>query len=296
MLVAIVRKFPWGVIPAHLNEISPGAVRATLPGFVYQAGNFLAAILVEEERAFAAARLGDQNAGAGQASRMVLNEFHVTQRHAVSVGQSHAVTGNDAAIGILPEHPAGTAGGNHHGAGMDGGEFTGGQREHHRTLDAAVFGQQIDAEMFVEAPDRGEPGGGSGTRCGEYGSRCDRRPAGIVATEHRAQTPIAAYHHSKSGVGHQMLFTTSLQRALDPNEASGPEEYARFSRFNSGPSIAFDSLLILNIARLSIRLDIAKRPALAGSQRDVAPNSYEQVYGNARMVALDQGDAAGPKH
>lgn len=32
----------WGVIPAHLNEISPGAVRATLPGFVYQAGNFLA--------------------------------------------------------------------------------------------------------------------------------------------------------------------------------------------------------------------------------------------------------------
>ena len=32
----------WGVIPAHLNEISPGVVRATLPGFVYQVGNFLA--------------------------------------------------------------------------------------------------------------------------------------------------------------------------------------------------------------------------------------------------------------
>jgi MFS transporter, SHS family, lactate transporter len=32
----------WGVIPAHLNELSPGAVRATLPAFVYQAGNFLA--------------------------------------------------------------------------------------------------------------------------------------------------------------------------------------------------------------------------------------------------------------
>jgi len=31
-----------GVIPAHLNELSPGPVRATLPGFVYQAGNFLA--------------------------------------------------------------------------------------------------------------------------------------------------------------------------------------------------------------------------------------------------------------
>ena len=32
----------WGVIPAHLNEIVPGAVRATLPGLVYQIGNFLA--------------------------------------------------------------------------------------------------------------------------------------------------------------------------------------------------------------------------------------------------------------
>src|ERR1700760_2517012 len=32
----------WGVIPAHLNELSPGAARATIPGFVYQAGNFLA--------------------------------------------------------------------------------------------------------------------------------------------------------------------------------------------------------------------------------------------------------------
>jgi len=32
----------WGVIPAHLNELAPGPVRATLPGFVYQIGNFLA--------------------------------------------------------------------------------------------------------------------------------------------------------------------------------------------------------------------------------------------------------------
>ena len=32
----------WGVIPAHLNELSPGAVRATLPGFIYQAGNLAA--------------------------------------------------------------------------------------------------------------------------------------------------------------------------------------------------------------------------------------------------------------
>lgn len=32
----------WGVIPAHLNELSPAAVRATFPGLAYQLGNFLA--------------------------------------------------------------------------------------------------------------------------------------------------------------------------------------------------------------------------------------------------------------
>ncbi|HTZ96199.1 MAG TPA: MFS transporter [Terriglobales bacterium] len=32
----------WGVIPAHLNELSPAAVRGTFPGFAYQLGNFLA--------------------------------------------------------------------------------------------------------------------------------------------------------------------------------------------------------------------------------------------------------------
>jgi MFS transporter, SHS family, lactate transporter len=32
----------WGVIPAHLNELSPPAVRGTLPGFAYQLGNLLA--------------------------------------------------------------------------------------------------------------------------------------------------------------------------------------------------------------------------------------------------------------
>jgi len=31
----------WGVIPAHLNELSPQAVRGTFPGFAYQLGNLL---------------------------------------------------------------------------------------------------------------------------------------------------------------------------------------------------------------------------------------------------------------
>ena len=31
----------WGVIPAHLNELSPPSVRGTFPGFAYQLGNLL---------------------------------------------------------------------------------------------------------------------------------------------------------------------------------------------------------------------------------------------------------------
>jgi SHS family lactate transporter-like MFS transporter len=32
----------WGVVPVHLNELSPAEIRGTFPGFVYQLGNFIA--------------------------------------------------------------------------------------------------------------------------------------------------------------------------------------------------------------------------------------------------------------
>jgi SHS family lactate transporter-like MFS transporter len=34
----------WGVVPVHLNELSPPEIRGTFPGFVYQLGNLLASI------------------------------------------------------------------------------------------------------------------------------------------------------------------------------------------------------------------------------------------------------------
>jgi MFS transporter, SHS family, lactate transporter len=33
----------WGIVPVHLNELSPGEVRGTFPGFAYQLGNLFAA-------------------------------------------------------------------------------------------------------------------------------------------------------------------------------------------------------------------------------------------------------------
>lgn len=43
MLLLFCVQGAWGVVPVYLNELSPPPVRATLPGLVYQAGNFLAA-------------------------------------------------------------------------------------------------------------------------------------------------------------------------------------------------------------------------------------------------------------
>jgi SHS family lactate transporter-like MFS transporter len=42
-LMQVAVQGAWGVIPAHLNELSPPEIRATFPGFVYQLGNLLAA-------------------------------------------------------------------------------------------------------------------------------------------------------------------------------------------------------------------------------------------------------------
>ncbi len=41
-LLQIAVQGAWGVIPAHLNELSPKEVRGTFPGFAYQLGNLIA--------------------------------------------------------------------------------------------------------------------------------------------------------------------------------------------------------------------------------------------------------------
>jgi SHS family lactate transporter-like MFS transporter len=49
----------WGVIPAHLNELSPPEIRATFPGVVYQLGNLLAAVNLNLQVAVAEAHGND---------------------------------------------------------------------------------------------------------------------------------------------------------------------------------------------------------------------------------------------
>jgi len=49
----------WGVVPAHLNELSPASVRAILPGFAYQLGNLAVAWMGPFQAGSAEAHGGD---------------------------------------------------------------------------------------------------------------------------------------------------------------------------------------------------------------------------------------------
>jgi len=49
----------WGIVPVHLNELSPATVRGTFPGFVYQLGNLLASVNATIQADYAAAHNND---------------------------------------------------------------------------------------------------------------------------------------------------------------------------------------------------------------------------------------------
>ncbi len=49
----------WGVVPVHLNELSPEGTRGTFPGFAYQLGNLLASANVTIQAGLARGRGGD---------------------------------------------------------------------------------------------------------------------------------------------------------------------------------------------------------------------------------------------
>jgi MFS transporter, SHS family, lactate transporter len=58
-LIQVMVQGAWGVVPTHLNELSPDAVRGTLPGFAYQMGNLLAAVTATAQSWLAAQHGGD---------------------------------------------------------------------------------------------------------------------------------------------------------------------------------------------------------------------------------------------
>ena len=53
-LMQVMVQGAWGVIPAHLTEMSPDAIRGFYPGVTYQLGNLLAALNLPIQEALAA--------------------------------------------------------------------------------------------------------------------------------------------------------------------------------------------------------------------------------------------------
>jgi len=58
-LMQICVQGAWGVVPVHLNELSPDEVRGTFPGFAYQLGNLLASANATLQAGFAQNHQGD---------------------------------------------------------------------------------------------------------------------------------------------------------------------------------------------------------------------------------------------
>ncbi|HTW27894.1 MAG TPA: MFS transporter [Acetobacteraceae bacterium] len=90
----------WGIIPAHLNELSPPDIRATFPGFTYQLGNLLASPNATIQAAIAASLAGDYRwplAGVAGIVAVVIAVLvalgrearHIDMQHAEAVAHAH---------------------------------------------------------------------------------------------------------------------------------------------------------------------------------------------------------------
>jgi SHS family lactate transporter-like MFS transporter len=95
-LMQVAVQGAWGVIPAHLNELSPPELRATFPGFVYQLGNLLAASNLNLQVAIAEAHGDDY----GTAMAIVVGTVAIViallaalgpERHGIPMSAAHSL-------------------------------------------------------------------------------------------------------------------------------------------------------------------------------------------------------------
>ncbi len=83
----------WGVIPAHLNELSPAAVRGTFPGFAYQIGNLLSSRNVVIQ-----AKISEQRYGGVLAPVLAWTVLIIATLVALVTGLGHEQRGVDMSI------------------------------------------------------------------------------------------------------------------------------------------------------------------------------------------------------
>ena len=93
-LMQVMVQGAWGVIPVHLNELSPDEARGTFPGFVYQLGNLIASVNATLQAAIAARYGGNYGlalaivAGTVALVIVILTAFG-TEARGVVFGSSH---------------------------------------------------------------------------------------------------------------------------------------------------------------------------------------------------------------
>jgi MFS transporter, SHS family, lactate transporter len=99
-LMQICVQGAWGVIPAHLNELSPPEIRGTFPGVTYQLGNLLAAANATIQSAIASGLGGNYSwplagvAGVCAVIIAVMVGFGREARHVQMHGAVRAVAGD----------------------------------------------------------------------------------------------------------------------------------------------------------------------------------------------------------
>ena len=92
-LMQICVQGAWGVVPAHLNELSPAEARGTFPGTIYQLGNFIASANAVLQAGFAEKNGGNYSmalavvAGCAALAIAVLMKFG-PEAHNISMGVS----------------------------------------------------------------------------------------------------------------------------------------------------------------------------------------------------------------
>jgi SHS family lactate transporter-like MFS transporter len=105
-LMQVMVQGAWGVIPVHLNELSPDDARGTFPGFVYQLGNLIASVNATLQAGIAAHYGGDYGialaavAGTVAVAIVVLTALG-TEAKGIAFGR-----GTDPALGTAAVSPA----------------------------------------------------------------------------------------------------------------------------------------------------------------------------------------------
>jgi len=94
----------WGIVPAHLNELSPPEVRGTFPGFTYQMGNLLSAGAAQMQAAFAA-RFPLAGGGADYARALAI--VAVAMFAAVGILAAVGPEAKERSFGEQPDPPLG---------------------------------------------------------------------------------------------------------------------------------------------------------------------------------------------